>query len=206
MEISKYMEKLDKNFLLRVNELVPTELHPPSPADLREHSKLHDDQEVLDFLFDRINAESGKSGNVCTCDDNNYALRAFQKAYDSAQSLCYYRDGYKGYVDSKYGSDRSYYRTVWHDDDIQRCHEINTCLDDLCKNLDMAGVGDERGWSKYADLYYASSCIDECEEETDLPVDEINWIAMCELAINTIVKEHLARFIDEAFKEQLEYL
>ena len=49
--------------------------------------------------------------------------------------------------------------------------------------------------------------IDESEEDRlDLPVDEINWVAMCELAVNTIVKEHLERFIDRAFKEQLEYL
>ncbi len=210
MEISRYMEKLDKNFLSRVNELVPTEQHPPSPADIREHCKLYDDKEVIDFLLDRIEATSGKSGNVCTCDDNNYALRAFQKAYDSAEELCYYRNGYKAYVDSKYGSDRSYYKLVWHDDDIKRCSQhMDTCLDDLCKNLDMTSVGEEytAGYSKYADLNYAVTCIDESEEEQlDLPMDEINWIAMCNLAINIIVKEHLARFIDRAFKEQLEYL
>tara|TARA_Y100001938_G_scaffold150281_1_gene240472 strand:- start:2331 stop:2951 length:621 start_codon:yes stop_codon:yes gene_type:complete len=206
MEIQRYMEKLDKKLF----EVLPAEQHPPSPADLREVHELCDDAEVLDFLNKRIEETSGRSGKVCTCDDENHALRAFQKAYDAADDLCHYRGNYKGYVSSRSGTE--YYQLIWNDDDNPNCSDT---LDQLCKTLGMPEVGYTRGWSKYADLHYAAQCADESRDELnnylrndkpDAYWDEINWLAKCELTIKSIVKQYLQKFIDAALAEQLEHM
>lgn len=207
MEIYRYMEKLDKKLF----EVLPAEQHPPSPADLREKLALCDDEEVLDFLHKRIEETAGRSGNVCTCDDENHALRAFQKAYEAADDLCHYRSNYKGYVYSNSG--REYYQLMWNNDDNP--NDGSDTLDQLCKTLGMPEVGYKRGWSKYADLYHAAQCADESRDElnhylrsdnTEAYIEEINWIAKCELTIKSIVKPYLQKFIDAALAEQLEHM
>ena len=152
------------------------------------------DKEELEFLHERIDECSGKSGRVCTCDDNNHALRKFQEAEYAADQLIEYRGEYRRYTDR--GSDYP----LWDLDDNWG-HNSGPCLDDFCNELEMRAVGTRGKYSSYP-YHDLRSAVDsyECEwaEEQDRLEEE--------LVIQMIVEEHLQPIINKALEEQLDNL
>lgn len=154
------------------------------------------DREELEFLHDRIDKCSGNSGRVCTCDDNNHALRKFQKAEYAADQLIEYRGQYRRYTDR--GSD---YPLWSHDEDNSWGSNNDPCLDDFCNELDMAAVG-TRG--KYSSLPYHDlrDAVESHESEWTEAEDRLED----ELVIQMIVEDHIQPIINKALEEQLDNL
>lgn len=154
------------------------------------------DREELEFLYKRIDECSGNSGRVCTCDDNNHALRKFQKAEYAADQLTEYRGQYRRHTD--YGSD---YPLWSHDENNSWGSNNDPCLDDFCNELEMRAVGTQGKYSSYP-YHDLRDAVDshECEwaEAQDRLEDE--------LVIQMIVEEHIQPIINKALEEQLDNL
>lgn len=156
------------------------------------------DREELEFLYERIDECSGKSGRVCTCDDNNHALRKFQKAEEAADQLIEYRGQYRRYTD--YGSD---YPLWSHDENNASylCNHTDPCLDDFCNELEMRAVGTRGKYSSYP-YHDLRDAVDSHESEWAEAQDRLED----ELVIQMIVEEHLQPIINKALEEQLDNL
>lgn len=157
------------------------------------------DREELEFLYERVDKCSGNSGRVCTCDDNNHALRKFQKAQEAADQLIEYRGQYRRYTDR--GSD---YPLWSHDENNDWGTNNDPCLDDFCNELEMRAVGTQGKYSSYPyhDLRSSVDNLESCYEDYFDGQERLED----ELVIQMIVEEHLQPIINKALEEQLDNL
>ena len=157
------------------------------------------DKEVTAFLDKQLEKYSNNhSGNVCTCDGDNEALREYQVAEQSVDCLVRYYD-FGEYVASEY-SGREYYQLVWDEKDGRNCEG----LDKHCTILGMHDVGTRDkfgGGGDYHTLRYAIESLDERDKDSNGYDDEV-WYMLDKLTIALITNEYLSDFTESALKEQ----